>query len=738
MTLRQKTLWLVGGAVVSLLVLLVSVSSTILLKGFTDLEAQSVEKNLSRLNQLFSQELENLSILASDYAAWDDTYEYMNTRDESYITSNLIESTFQSLNLRFLVLLNNKADVLFGQTYDSTLGQLQPLQADLLNHLNYEGSLKPDNKIKGVLFLPNELLWVASYPILTSEDEGPSRGTLIMGRALNDEAVQRLSELTFLSLSMQRVDNEVLPNDFVKIYPLFQHQKTVVQILSNNHIAGYLLIKDIYDKQAVLLRILMRREIYQQGLTSLRYISGFILGFALIFAGLIPWLFDRFVLRRLATLTYEVNFLETTDTLSNVWIKRNDELSELTMAINKKLKALHIFYSKLSEHTTHLAKAQRIARVGHWHWDIINQHFDCSDEAYRILGFQSQSTSSDYRFFLNCVHQDDREAMYEAIQNALSQGIAYHLEARIVQQSGTVRLISTKGETIRDQSGQIIQLYCILEDITEHKLEQEKTLSILEENQRAQTATLRLLEDNQKTQVETLRLLDENRFLISRYMAIQEDERRELARELHDEFGQYITAIQADAEAIVELAQQDIALSHLKNIILSAEAILSVSSHVYDVVHTLMRQLRPSGLDDLGLVEALTDYVATWEARHQTPCRFIAKGDLHHLGETINIHLYRLVQECLTNIAKYAEATHVAIRLHNHKESETLTLCVQDDGCGLHPTEHKRGLGLIGMRERAQALDGKWQLDSTPGKGVKITFTIPISETYLRKQSKWK
>ncbi|HIE00915.1 MAG TPA: PAS domain S-box protein [Thiotrichaceae bacterium] len=737
MTLRQKTLWLVGGALVGLLVLLLSVSSTILLKGFTDLEAEGVQKNVTRLSKLLSQELENLSVEASDYAAWDDTYAYMKTRDQAYITSNFVETTFESLNLRFLALLDSDADMVFGLAYDANLGQLEPLDTHLQNHLGSEGLVKRGDKLRGLLLLPDEVMWVASYPILTSEEAGPSRGTLIMGRPLDDAAVRRLSELSFLSVSFQRLDNQVLPDDFAKAYPAFERQETVVQILSSDRIAGYLLVNDIYDEPALLLRVRMPREIYQQGLTGLRYISGFVLGFALIFAGLIPWLFDRLVLRRLASLSYEVRLLDTTDELSTVTVRENDELAELARAINNKLKALQTFYAKVSENEARLAKAQRIACVGNWCWDIVNPHFDCSDEGYRILGFQPQSLISDYAFFLNCVHPADRERVSNAIQKAMREGESYSLEHRIVQESGKIRSIQALGETVRDNSGQIVQIFCVLQDITEHKLAQEKTLSLLEENQRAQTEMLLLLEENQKTQVETLRLLDDNRFLISRYMAIQEDERRLLARELHDEFGQYLTAIQADAEAIVELAQQDIGINHLKNIVLSGEAILSVSSHVYDVVHTLMRQLRPSGLDELGLVETLRDYLATWEVRHQTPCHFIAKGDLHHLGETINIHLYRVVQESLTNIAKYAQASHVSIRLHNDKVSERLTLCVQDDGCGLNQNQHKRGLGLIGMRERAQALDGKWQLDSTPGKGVKITFTIPIGETYLQKQSKW-
>jgi hypothetical protein len=207
---------------------------------------------------------------------------------------------------------------------------------------------------------------------------------------------------------------------------------------------------------------------------------------------------------------------------------------------------------------------------------------------------------------------------------------------------------------------------------------------------------------------------------------------------LHDEFGQCITAIQADAEAITELVHNQNTVNTLERINVSAEAILTVSNHVYDVVHSLMRQLRPSSLDDLGLLEALQETISIWQSRYpKVQCTFTATGDLQHLEETINITLYRVVQECLTNIAKYAQATEVTITLYIDEKSQQLLLCIQDNGQGMDIIHHKRGLGLIGMRERAHALAGELQLDSTPGTGVKITFTIPIAEEFIQKYRPW-
>jgi len=101
-------------------------------------------------------------------------------------------------------------------------------------------------------------------------------------------------------------------------------------------------------------------------------------------------------------------------------------------------------------------------------------------------------------------------------------------------------------------------------------------------------------------------------------------------------------------------------------------------------------------------------------------------GDLHELGEHTNITLYRIVQECLTNISKHANANKVNIVLNN--DQHELLLSVTDNGSGFNMQSYSRGLGLIGMRERVASLNGNLQLDSEPGKGVTITITIPLNK----------
>ena len=239
--------------------------------------------------------------------------------------------------------------------------------------------------------------------------------------------------------------------------------------------------------------------------------------------------------------------------------------------------------------------------------------------------------------------------------------------------------------------------------------------------------------ERKRAEEESLKLLEENRFLTRQSLAVQESERRYLARELHDELGQCITAIQADASIISERAA-----ASDPGMVASAAAIQDIASRIYEVVHSMMLRLRPPILDDLGLVDTLKEEVDAWCARQPyTKCDLSIHGDLGDLGEDNSITLYRVVQECLTNVAKHARARQVAIRLEvNRGDSPVpsngipdahIRLVIRDDGVGMGPDMRGHGLGLIGMRERVESLSGRFHVVSEPGEGTTIQVDLPLT-----------
>jgi len=241
--------------------------------------------------------------------------------------------------------------------------------------------------------------------------------------------------------------------------------------------------------------------------------------------------------------------------------------------------------------------------------------------------------------------------------------------------------------------------------------------------------------ERRRAEKEVRELLDENRLLVGNSLVVQENERRQLARELHDELGQCIAAIQADAKIISKLATR-----YDCRLVTSAEAIKAVSARIYEFVHATMLQLRPSLLDNLGLGDAIREEVDAWRSRYpETACTLSINTELDSLGEQTNITIYRIVQECLTNIMKHANARSVAIEIDcidtilpgdtDSMPASALRLSIRDDGAGMDPEARCRGLGLIGMRERASALDGMLNVQSTPGRGTIVVVILPLGDS---------
>jgi len=217
--------------------------------------------------------------------------------------------------------------------------------------------------------------------------------------------------------------------------------------------------------------------------------------------------------------------------------------------------------------------------------------------------------------------------------------------------------------------------------------------------------------------------LGENRLLSQKYMKVQEDERRSLAREMHDELGQCLNAIKLDAVSIRSMTQDTLPEAEAR-----ANAIIELSGHVYDVVRGIMQRLRPAALDALGLHDAVGQLVGQWQRRNgEVDVRFESSGELAGLGEAVNITVYRIVQECLTNVVKHAQASHVVVGLHRTGKAE-VRVSVRDDGRGFDAQAKRTGLGLVGLRERVEALAGRLALTAQPGRGVEINATLPVSE----------
>ena len=215
--------------------------------------------------------------------------------------------------------------------------------------------------------------------------------------------------------------------------------------------------------------------------------------------------------------------------------------------------------------------------------------------------------------------------------------------------------------------------------------------------------------------------LDQNRKLTGIIRERIEDERRSLARELHDELGQYVSAIKIFTQNIKNQAKGN------ELIATSAESVTSAANQIYDGMHNIIRKLRPGSLDNLGLVETINDLVGLWQKQYPAIKVIFKHNKVENLSEEISINIYRIIQEGMNNCLKHADASEVKIDLMANKRFLKLTFSDNGKGFDTNILKASKQFGIVGMRERIQGLGGKFELQSDQN-GTIITGLIPAKK----------
>ncbi len=214
--------------------------------------------------------------------------------------------------------------------------------------------------------------------------------------------------------------------------------------------------------------------------------------------------------------------------------------------------------------------------------------------------------------------------------------------------------------------------------------------------------------------------LAENQRLALKYVDSQESERKALARDLHDELGQFVNAIKLDAVAVRDSAADHAPIATI------ARVMIQNIDRVYEALGGLIRQLRPVGFDNLGLLAALEHCVDEWRSRlPAVSIELSTAGNLESLDETCALVVFRLIQEALTNVARHSQATQARILIERIDADRRVQVLIVDNGRGADLSVPRTGLGLIGMRERVAALGGSITLASGIGEGFKVMASIP-------------
>lgn len=346
MKLRRKTLSIVGITIAGLTSILYATSSSILLGSLVKAEEQEATQVVKGVLSLLGQTSDDFNSRFADWSAWDDTYAFIQNRNKEFIASNLVPEGLANVRVNIAVFVNTSGKIVYGTGLDTKKLQLTPVPEALKQHISLNDPLlqhpNAESSLAGIMLLPSGPVLITSRPIVTTKGTGPIRGTLVFGRNLDAAGIAKLSKITRLPVIVHSMNEPQLPDEFQKVRAQLSANKPIlVRALSEDAIAGYALLNDIYDQPALILRVDLPREIYRQGQISLQYLLVSVILAGMGFIGCTLLLLEYLVLFRLSSLAKGVNCVSASQDLSlRLSVTGEDELSDLAYTINGMLSAI--------------------------------------------------------------------------------------------------------------------------------------------------------------------------------------------------------------------------------------------------------------------------------------------------------------------------------------------------------------------------------------------------------------
>jgi signal transduction histidine kinase len=232
-----------------------------------------------------------------------------------------------------------------------------------------------------------------------------------------------------------------------------------------------------------------------------------------------------------------------------------------------------------------------------------------------------------------------------------------------------------------------------------------------------------------KARDEAVKAGTERKMLIRKLNTVVENERKIISIEIHDVLNAMLVRVRLDSQGILGLTSRAKPDALIEEIAMRAQSITKNANAMYEQARGIVTRLRPEVLDVLGIEQAIDEMVSIFNRAHPN-CHFAfnASGDMAAIESSVSIAAYRLVQEALSNVVKHSEASEVSVSVKVNQEQKSLDIAVADDGVGFDSTGVTLGLGVVGMRERVAALNGRLNIRSGINTGTEITASIPLGQ----------
>jgi PAS domain S-box-containing protein len=365
--------------------------------------------------------------------------------------------------------------------------------------------------------------------------------------------------------------------------------------------------------------------------------------------------------------------------------------------------------------------------VGLWDWNIATHEMYFSDRCCQLLGYEPGELEPHFASWYNSVHPDDRERAMEAIRRHLATNAPFNIEYRLRTQSGKYKWFRASGQAVWDNDNNPLHMAGSIDDIT-HYIEVEEELlrgrHALEIRVHQRTAELEAVNHKLKIELEERERMQAERQALLRAMAeAEEHQRQRIAREVHDELGQLIVGLKLEIQASLAACPEQCPS------IESLFRLEKIAEELGKSAHNVASKLRPTAIDDQGLLPALVNYWERWSQQTGIHVDWEANGFTDdEFPFAMKSTVYRSVQEALNNITKHARATHVSVVLE--RRARNMSVIIEDNGCGFDAENWEilssGRLGLRGMRERVELAGGEFQIESSIEAGTTILIRLPF------------
>lgn len=486
MNLRLKVFLYVGGTLLALFFAVYTILTSILKEDFRGLEKTAVEENVRRVTDAFDNKIDDLMVKVSDWGQWDDTYVFVQDQNQDYVDTNLQDVALTLLNIRFLVITDERGEILFKKEINAdgeAVEFSEAFETFIKTHPALTQHENGSSVTAGLASLPEGVVVTVARAVTSSDGEAPVKGTIMFAFFVDDAVDSKLAELTHLRVTLEPYSHAVERSDFALAAENLNEEGEVFvgpRADDDADVYGYALKKDLDNEKALLMRVDMERSLYQHGRGNIVLFTKIMIGVSVFVIGVVLLLFEYLVLRRLYSLGKAVEEVsKREDGQAQIMLSGHDEFSMLAGRINQMLQSLREMEVRKKESEKRFRTVADSAPVMIW---MSDEHKKSTYMNKVWLDFTGRSLEEELgEGWKANVHPDDLKLTNEIYEAAFAEQKPFNVEYRLRRKDGTYGWVFARAIPHFTQDGVFLGYVGSCIDISERKQIEDQRQGYIEE-----------------------------------------------------------------------------------------------------------------------------------------------------------------------------------------------------------------------------------------------------------------